>query len=120
MNESVVKKAKVTEEIKQATVEDYNEDSSPEFDNGDKLEKTKKKRTTLNMGAFVAELSRYSCADRCGAALWNSAVKCLTDAGYLQNYDQDESLDDNLKADKSKIKEPSFLLKRKKEKMKST
>ena len=65
MNESVVKKAKVTEEIKQATEEDYNEDSSPEFDNGDKLEKTKKKRTTLNMGAFVAELSRYSCGDLC-------------------------------------------------------
>ena len=47
-------------------------------------------------------------------------MKCLTDAGYLQNDDQDESLDYNLKADKSKIKEPSFLLKRKKEKMKST
>ena len=65
VKESVVKKAKVTEEIKQATEEDYTEDRSPEFDDGNKLEKTKKKITTLNMGAFVAELSRYSCGDLC-------------------------------------------------------
>ena len=63
VNESVVKKAKVTEEVKKATEEDYDEDSSPEFDDGVKLERTKKKRTTINMGAFVAELSRYSCGD---------------------------------------------------------
>ena len=31
-------------------------------------------------------------------------MKCLTDAGYLQNDDQDKSLDDNLKANKSKIR----------------
>ena len=31
-------------------------------------------------------------------------MNCLTDDGYLRNDDQDESLDDNLKGDKSKIR----------------
>ena len=96
----------VKDEAMKAAEDDQDEDYSPLYEEEEiqTVKASKMKRISICMGPFVAELTRYSCGDRCGAALWNAAVKCLTDAGHLKNEDDNISIDDNLKADKNKIR----------------
>ena len=57
----------------------------------------------VDIGAFAAEVCRFSISDRAGAALWNSVVKCLGDAHLLAHSSGDD-IDDCLKTDKSKLR----------------
>ena len=101
--EYLKKKTKLAEAVKEVVEGDENEDNSPMYEDVSTPEKNEVKRTRIDMGPFVAELTRYSCGDRCGAALWNAATLCLTNAGFLQKDEEDISIDDCLKANKSKI-----------------
>ena len=65
MNESVVKKAKVTEEIKQATDEDYTEDSSPEFYDD------KKENNNIKHGGFCGRAKQI--------LLWRSMLSSFVE-----------------------------------------
>lgn len=67
------KRVRVQEELVQIfdSEDKDNNDNTPLFEDMAKPSKTSVKRTTIDMGPFVAELTRFSCGDRAGAALWN-------------------------------------------------
>lgn len=97
--EKTMKRKRIAEEFDGGTDDDI-VDESVEFI--EKKARNGMNWNTLDMGPFVAECCRYSISDRGAAALWNAAVKCLGTAGFIET--EDDSIDDKIKTDKSKIR----------------
>ena len=95
------------DEIEEGEVDDNKRDresdADEDFDDIKKLKRNMSNRNTVNMGPFAAEVCRYSVSDRAAAALWNAAVKCLTDA-TLMTFEDNGEVDDLVKTDKNKIR----------------
>ena len=60
------------------------------------------KRTTISLGPYIGQLAKYDISNRAGAALWNSALQALVDAGYL-NTDKPNEVPEELTVDQFKI-----------------
>ena len=60
------------------------------------------KETRLDMGLFVSKLVQFHVSDKAGAQLWNAVVKCMTNAGYIEN-DSSSIIKEDLIADHRKI-----------------
>lgn len=87
------KKKKMETQVKEAILEDINENiRDPTYEDQTNPETD---QTRVEMHHFAAEIRRYHGGERAGAALWNAAIKDLEEAGAIhadgENKDADIS-----------------------------